>query len=298
VEQPRDGKPTQTNYLHLLEAVRLLVLDSVVRTQRGRPAEAARELGWLAKQLVLWEGRCNAHLLGVAAATACIDELLDGMRYPMGHPALSDEERARLFAHLRTLEARPNPMPTACRREGLWILDMTALHGEEESTPWPWYDAEETRRYLGLIARRGVWLAELPLDSRDWARPCPEHEYFERLGSDPSWLSILRYNAAGKVLLGLSMPGVYRNRVLGWHLSACKAGARRALWAQQIRQRGLAVPAAATDPPPRDGFAGKPFGSITPNDEVCAFTKRHVGKEGSPAGPTTPSLPPLPDTDR
>lgn len=280
------------NYLHLLAAVRLLVLDSVATCQQGRPGQAARQLTWLSRRLSRMERGCNAHLLGTAALVASVDATLAGMAHLLAHPALDSGERADLFRRLRALERRASPMASACRREAevMRAAVEQVMGGEHgRSKPWPLFDREQTLALNELQARRCVWLARLPLESRAWRGPFPEQRYFEELRDGSGWLALLRYNGAGKALLGI-VTTVQRSQILRWHRSACMAAARRALWSRQLRQRGIAVPAPAASPPARDRFAGREFGSITPADEVCAFAPRHAPG----GGVTTPSLPPPP----
>ena len=300
VEKPDDT----VSYLSLLRAVRALVVRAVSHVQLGEVQRGAGELLALHDRLYELEQRCAPTVVAAVVLGVCQGAVQRGWGFVLSHPTTGAALQAEIWRRMLALERRPSPFPNAFRWEAKWRRALIAAgfggaaRAKDEPMVWPYYDERDTRELGDLIGRRQVWLAEQPAGSPAWGQRFPEDEYLERLASAPRFLSLVRYNATGKLLMGIAIPPM-RKFGLRWHRARCMVSAQRARWAQDLRERGRAVSEEAVRQAPRDPFTGRAFSPPPPAGLfVCVPpANRATGAREAPeSGLSVQALPAAPST--
>jgi hypothetical protein len=293
----RPDRSRHYSFIPLLKGIRLLVVEAVARAQLGQAAGAARDLFALHDRLLELEQRCASPLVPAMVLSSALGVVNNAWQFWLAQPGLEPTLRQGIWSRIKALERRPCPMPHAFRHEGRWlrsVLDAPKSKSEQQgdSEPvkaWPWFDREQTLELFDALARRRVWLAGQPLDSKAWSRTFPEEEYVEKLREQPSWFTFFRYNGTGKVLVAIAAPS-YRSMILRWHQQRCLCAARRARWLHDLARLGRPSPEAG-QPAPRDPFTKKSFELRDKARPLCAVPKHLSRVEPPRSGDPVPPLP-------
>jgi hypothetical protein len=300
VESMEPKKEEQVSYLPLLRGARLLVVEAVARMQNGEPA-AIRDLMVIHDRLIEIEQRCASNVLATVVIGVALGSVHQAWGYALALPQLDAALQGEIWRRLVALEERPCPMPMALRWEARWLRQLieadyqTDQRARDQKMTWPWYDRQDTLQISALLTKREIWVAGHPPDSPVWSKRFPEEDYFERMSNAPRLLNILRFNSAGKALVGIARPSL-RRYALRWYQSRCYAAAERARWIADLRARGRTLTEDATRLPPRDPFRDRVFTAPEPKTFVCAVSEkqRPTHKDSLSAGLQIVALPPAP----
>lgn len=251
------------------EAARALILDAVLKLAAGNSDRALSRLEELQRRLLAVARGCSHDVFTTVVVEATLDRLQMAWAFALALPETEGQPlQPRVWPRLAELRRRPSPWPTAMRREHanmmetyravVRVLDKKLIG---RLSAWPWFDAEQTRRYIVQVGRRSVWLAQQPPGSGALAHPTPEERFFEsRVRSDET-IPLLQYNRDGLGIIFIELL-LGRNRLTQWHLRKCRAAASHLRWAAELTQRGRTLAPGALNPPPQNPFTGKPFSSV------------------------------------
>jgi hypothetical protein len=246
-------------YLALIRGVKALALESVLQTQTDHPDQAATTLLLILERLLFYDQSCQLNLIGAMIVVASSRLAQQAMTYVLRHPKLAPNMATKLLANMAAWERRPCSLAQAIRIEGQWrkqvifdidsVADAAKHHSNnlKRMTFWPFYVPKHTLQMNNQIVRCHLRLTQTPLTPKNWDL-CPIEIYLARLRNTNPIFNIFRYNAVGKILMGLGMPS-FRRYVAMWYRERCMTSARRALLLQQLPHiQALSIKASHPQP--------------------------------------------------
>ncbi len=294
------------SYIYMVRGTKYLGLRALYQIQQGQPDIAAKELLWAMTRIQPQLQHCQLSLIFVMVWVAVHEHLLTYLRYALTHPKLSISVRNKVLLRLKASENPTlNPMGEALRSE----LEFQQHHlrqfnaGKQQTAKpalmtWPWWDYQNTKKFLLYFYAPKIHRASLPLNADFW-EVYPEEKAVLRIQTQfknrSNWTEIFQYNVVGIRFFAIGIPSVEKY-ILRWHQSLCVTAATRAWGVQQAQKFKQLVPpdlAKITNP-----ITHKPFGDL--RKPVCKIvnplTKKTVlrGKRVSiqplpQAHPTTPA---------
>jgi len=265
---------------YFMAAVKLDLIESVALIQRGEHQRAARQIHRLAHRLLELEQRCTVGMMSLLILGSCLLQVQMGWAHLLAHPA-AKAEHAGIWERMIRLESRPVQAANAWRREA-----VTGAGRIRSTNAGIWFDTEATIKVFNLLMKRRVWLAEAGLRSDAWTRPFVEDDYLDGLQTLQGYGWLRRNNDGLRTLSGMSRRGDYKYLV-NLHQERCQAAARRALWMQELVNRGQPPPDKVLARAPVNRFTNMPFTTLVLRRPVCKTPARYRFSD-------TVSLAPLP----
>lgn len=278
--------PSDYKLLPILRGSFAIVIQSLLMLQKQQGSAGVQKLLWLSDRLRRYESGCRSNLVVSMILVASSTFLQQSFLFALNHPAVGTKEKLQLLRELKQWEVRPPAILDALREEAHTITTFmktlkptTAKASMKKggksksgySVRWPYYDREQSVQLVKELWRcRLRRMMEYP--NKSMFKTCPIDDYFQQLSDRRGLWIYLRYNAVGKILIGIASPS-FLKYVLKWHESRCFAGATRTLWLRSLTpQQRKRLPAQLTQEA-KNPHTGKPFGSLRGKGNICATPK-------------------------